>query len=128
VKQSASNDEIWATKYNERRIKDKKSIDKGCKFWPKGYNLRTKGHKRRKEILQIWNQEASQVYPQDVLKMALPYAFLWFSYLSLRRNVYLCHWLLDVCYTDAYKHFATLKHQAHASSCKSMNVSFEEVK
>ncbi len=41
--------------------------------------------------------------------------------------MYLCRRLLDVCYTDAYKHFATLKHQAHASSCKSMNVSFEEV-
>ena len=60
--------------------------------------------------------------------MELYPTFYRFSYLSLGRNVYLCLRLLDVCYTDAYKHFATLKHQAHASSCKSMNVSFEEVK
>ena len=60
--------------------------------------------------------------------MVLYPTFYRFFYLSLGRNVYLCRRSLDVCYTDAYKHFATLKRQAHASSCKSMNVSFEEVK
>ena len=69
--------------------------------------------KRPKSSGEAWRVLAMQRYElfpnhtSFLLKIGPFPNFYWFSYGCFDRKSYLCCWLLDVCYTDAYKHFAT---------------------
>ena len=83
---------------------------------------------------EAWRVLAMQRYelfpniPSLLLKNGVVLNFLLVFLSQIGKKLVPLPLVIRFCYKDAFKHFATLKRQAHASSCKSMNVSFEEVK